>query len=350
MRRFHGACLILIGLVALSPLSCRDDGNSSCPVCPGAPPAEPTLENIWPNADSTAWTYTIAQRQWSDSTSPQVYPSAEEVPPAPTIDEIRGSLWAGQVSERVHTVRGTYRLQFLGRMTTESGAEGQLLKETVYSENRENPKSRFTGLTASFYRHLARARPDLKARLLAKGLIDSENDGRLSRSPDLADTLNQIEPAYFYLHGHAWERTAEQIGGYGDLDTVPSWKFLERDLSPGHEFVQQLVPELADDVFLHARILPRRSVATEAGLFTNCVECAYLIDYGIATAVSENGQELGSYRVYDFASIIYAPGYGPVASYQRTPPLAPAMVAGDLGYALDFRISLIGTNVRSRNP
>jgi hypothetical protein len=131
LRVFH---LIILGLLGACLLSCNDKDNPKCPVCPGDSSVEPTLDNIWPNADSTAWTYAITQRQWPDSMTAGLYANAEDVPPAPAIDEIRDSLWVQDVGDSVHTVLGTYRLQFLGRVTTESGAEAQFLSDVVYAE------------------------------------------------------------------------------------------------------------------------------------------------------------------------------------------------------------------------
>jgi hypothetical protein len=194
-------------------------------------------------------------------------------------------------------------------------------------------------------------RPDLRAALLAKGLIGPEGDDRTAQGRCPAAPLDEIEAVLFYLHGYAWEKTADYIGGYGDLNTLLSWKFLDRDLSPGHEFSLQLVPDLAADVYLRARILPRRSVVTEVGRFTNCVECAYLIDYGVSEAVDEQGVSLGFFRNWDFASIIYAPDVGPVMSYQRAPALEPpGRMSATERVSTDYWIRLVGTNVRARNP
>jgi hypothetical protein len=351
--------LIVLGVLGLSLLSCKDsDEGPPCPVCPGAPPTVATLDNLWPNADSTAWTYAIEQREWPDSTGPEAYPTAEEVPPAPAIEDVRGSLWAAYVSDSVRTAEETYRLQFQGRVTTGSGARAQFLKETLYTGVNGDSvlplpffPERDQGRSSAFFRHLAGARPDLRAALVAKGLIAPEDDGSPGSHGGSAAALDPIRPVFFYLHGYAWEKTANHIGGYGDVNTQLSWKYLERDVSVGHEFTLRLVPDLAADVFLHARILPRRSVVTEAGRFADCVECAYLIDYGVSAITNQEGTVLGYLRNWDFASIVYAPGFGPVMSYQRMPPLGPlsGLPAGER-FATDYRISLVGTNVRARNP
>jgi hypothetical protein len=342
--------LLIVGLLGLLLVSCDDDDDSRCPVCPHWSHREPTLENVWPNADSAAWTYGIEQRQWPDSAGPVVYENEEDVPPAPTIGEIQGSLWVEDVGDDVETDQGMYRLQFDGRMTTESGAEAQRLRATLYSQTYENPPPSSGSPYTAFYGRLARMRPDLRAALAAKGLIGPEAGGGPSRNPGTPFTKGEIEAAFFYLHGYAWEKTADQIIGFGDVDTLPAWKYLEADLDPGHEFTIQLVPGLTDDVFLHARILPRRSAATEAGRFTNCVECAYLIDYGVSQATNEDGSALGYFRSWDYASIVYAPGVGPVMSYQRVPPFPSLPNSPAPSVSTDYRISLVGTNLPWRNP
>jgi hypothetical protein len=347
-------CMILaLCLFCLSLFSCSQEDDSACPVCPPGPPAQATIQNIWPNADSTAWTYSIVQRQWPDSASPTLWSSVGEVPPAPALADLHDLLWAEQVDDSAETLAGTYRLQFQGQITTESGVQAQLLRETIYSSTHEDPPPpppAKSDLPSSFYRHLARVRPDLRVRLMERGLVPLESATAVG-SGVAALAGNTIEPPLLYLHGHPWKKTSDQICGYGNADTLIAWKYLEQDLSPGHGFTLRLIPSLADDVVLHALILPRRGAVTEAGRFTNCVECAYLIDYGLSEAVTEEGTSLGFFRYWDFGSIIYAPGFGPVMSYQRAPALAPTELAPPEGsFATDWWIRLLGTNARERNP
>ena len=104
---------------------------------------------------------------------------------------------------------------------------------------------------------------------------------------------------------------------YGDLDTEHSWIFLQGDLSVGSEFSLQLVPDLADDIWLYGRIwsIGDRTVGGEAG--SNVLECMYVIDMGIQEATDEQGGVLGEYRSYMYYSVLFAPEYGPIMSTER---------------------------------
>ena len=187
--------------------------------------------------------------------------------------------------------------------TTLSGATGQNLTETVLRPGA------FVAAAApgpsAFLASLARARPDLRPRLAT-----------LAPAPDEASALIGRHPALF-LFGYAWKRTAEWIGSYGDVDTLLAWEYLAADLAPGDEFSMRLVPSLAADVYLHARILPRRKVTTPAGSFADAVECLYEVDYGVYAEVDKGGNIVGYSRYYSYGTVAYAKAVGPVASYDR---------------------------------
>jgi hypothetical protein len=148
---------------------------------------------------------------------------------------------------------------------------------------------------------LAAARPDLRARLEAMGVRPQQEP--VARMP-------------LFLHGGAWEKTAEYIGTYGDADTRLAWKFLDADVAPGSSFTYQLVPALADDVFLHALVV-RHGQQLHLRSFGQEVQVIYLVDYGIAQATGPGGEPLGFYRGIDYGSVVYAPGVGPVLASER---------------------------------
>jgi hypothetical protein len=111
-------------------------------------------------------------------------------------------------------------------------------------------------------------------------------------------------------------RTADRIGTYGDLSRELAWVFLTSELAPGSTFRHRLFPDLTDDAFLRGRITRRLDVTTEAGTFRDCLECFYLIDYGIFSFTSGEGQVIGFGRVVDVGTIVYAPDVGPVQSVE----------------------------------
>ena len=109
------------------------------------------------------------------------------------------------------------------------------------------------------------------------------------------------------------------------------------DLAPGHEFSMQLVPTVAADVFLHGRILPRRTVETPAGTFRSVVECVYLIDAGVYAVTDEFGGLLGYAGFFSYGTVAYSPDTGPVASYERAAvPRSDTVLPGfgDFDFAL----------------
>jgi len=279
----------------------------------------PTLENVWPNADGTHWTHELVRRTWSHELT--WYAHREDVPPLPSLDEIAAVLGRHPTGGDVRSETGEYRLRFDGTITTNSGVTAQhLVDEWV------PPVAGRSADVSPLLQRIWIARPDLRERMLAVGVL---------RAPP-AELRTAENP--LFLSGYAWERTPDRIQGYGDLDAQPSWRYLDSDLSPGHEFTFQLLPSLSDDIFLHGRVLPWRRVETPAGAFL-VVECLYVVDYGLTESRDELGNVRGYLGAFSYGTVAYAPDVGPVASYERElvqtgMPLTPG--------AGDFTISLKG--------
>jgi hypothetical protein len=272
----------------------------------GGPP--PSLRNIWPNEDGRAWTYRLDQRVW-DLVEPPTYSTPEEVPPIPSLDEVAALLGNHPIGSNPVADAAGYRMQFNGMKTTESGAVGQSLETEVFDLATTSTGSIRHSMVpdAGFWRSLARARPDLAPRIA--GRLGQEA-ARLAAPVEAAE----VDPP-LYLFGYAWEKTREYIGSYGDLNTILSWKYLEADLTPGHEFTIQLVPDLADNVFLHVRVLAERAATTVLGEHPHSIDVLYVVDYGVGDY--SGGSVPGFAHAYDYGTITYAPKVGPVASYER---------------------------------
>ncbi len=296
MRIAARLVLALIGGALLAAPGCRH----GAPTAPAAPSA--TLQNLWPNDDGRFWTYRIVKRRW-DVERPAIFPTPGEVPAAPSLDEIEVLLRGHPIGANPDSEIASFKLQFDGMFTTLSGATGQNLTETVLRPGVFVPAA--ASGPSAFLASLARARPDLRPRLAT-----------LAPAPDEASALIGRHPALF-LFGYAWKRTAEWIGSYGDVDTLLAWEYLAADLAPGDEFSVRLVPSLAADVYLHARILPRRIVTTPAGSFAGAVECLYEVDYGLGAEVDISGNIVGFSRYFSYGTVAYARDVGPVASYDR---------------------------------
>jgi hypothetical protein len=316
-------------LVLLTPLLLAGMCEDESPTGTGTPVPDPTLDNLWPNADGASWTYALNERVWGDATVAILYDTPDEVPSAPSLDEVAALLADHPHGSVESEDAGTFALHFDGEITTDSGMEGQNLVETLTWAAKPGPP-RVLAADALLRRILA-VRPDLRARAIQLGL----------RVADETGSRDGFAP--LFLQGYAWLKTSEFIGSYGDLDQLLAWKYLESNLSIGHEFSQQLVPELADDVWLHARILSVGRVDTPAGHFRKVLTCLYTIDYGIMQVSSQQDPLLGYARMLDYGTVSYAPAVGPVRSYERK--LVAVGDGGALGPGIgDLELSITETS------
>jgi hypothetical protein len=281
---------------------CSDD-SCECPVCPGMP--SPTLDNLWPNEDGNTWSYDWVLRVWD--TDPFVfYEDSGDVPAVPDFDFVEELLGDESVGADADTGFGIFRLEFDGTDSTSSGAPGQNLLEKVFYEM--DFDIIMVSFEEVFLSRLAKARPDLQSIVAAHITKEESYANRTSQAVEIANLPT-------LLHGGIWEKVDEYIGTYGDLDTDLAWKFLESDISTGHEFSFQLVPSIASDVFLHCKVLGQGTVETSYGTYKKAVECLYIIDYGLSSTETIDGTRY--WRVYEYGTITYAPTVGPVLSYER---------------------------------
>jgi hypothetical protein len=294
---------VTVALLLILAGGCTDD-DTKCPVCPGcSDPPSPTMDNLWPNDDGNSWTYDWAQRLWEPIPA-TMYESPDDVPPIPSLDYVEGLLDDQPAGSEPDSSYGIYRLEFEGTGQTSSGADGQNLTETVFEESTGDVT--VIPPQAVFFQRLSLARPDLRDALQVKA-----GGSFVPAGP--ASLLTVGQP--LFLHGGIWEKASGYIGSYGDVDTFLAWKYLEEDVSEGHEFTFQLVPSLASDVFLNFRVIGHGTVETGHGRYENAVECLYQVDYGLAVSHTIYGDRY--FRVYDFGTVVYAPGVGPVESYER---------------------------------
>lgn len=294
------AILALSSLVALTGTTCptRNRGHGTGALTP----VEPTIANVWPNEDGRSWTFRELYREW-----PWDIPPTAEDPSSltlPTLDEVAALLDTLRPGAGPDPVTFQYRLRFNGEITTQSGVTAQNL-EFSFPPALPAPATLAGPPGSAFLAELSRARPDLRARI----------EARLGASP--ARTADHGPPAPLLVHGYAWRLTRNWIGTYGDLDTLLAWKFVSGDLRPGAEFTFQLVPSLADDVFLHAKVRREREVETPGGTVERAVEVVYLIDYGMPPVVDVGSSAAGFLRAYSIGSVTYAPEVGPVESRER---------------------------------
>jgi hypothetical protein len=292
---------------------------------------------IWPHDDGSGWDYRLTSRSW-DQPPPVLYPTPGDVPAFSMDDAIR--LLGTEPTGTPETGTGSYRLQFNGLVTTLSGVTRQNLQATL-EQGTATTASSATASSAtaqagpSFMQLLFRARPDLAKK------IDRNASGAATRAAVTRAVATQDAATVYYptlLHGYAWEQTDQWIGTYGDLNQEIAWIFLTPDLRPGSEFSLQLVPDLADDVFLHARVLGWKTMETEAGTFHHALDVAYLVDFGVREITDFEGNTQGYVRDALFGTVDYVVGVGPVRCYERLQIAADPFNRGNS----DETASLIG--------
>jgi hypothetical protein len=289
----RGVLPLLFALLAFTA-GCNDDDDK-----PTSPQPAVTLDRLWPNDDGRYWQYDVVTRGWVD-TGGDTFATAAQVPPAPSPLEVLPLIDSGIDVPGATTSSSWYELRFMGTIRTGSGVTKQNLYETHVLPDLAQPAR-----PRGFYGQLERARPDLRPQLRAM----------LASIARPADTAHYS--ASVMLHGYAWEKTSQWIGTYGDADTLLAWKYLTWTLNTGAQFSHQLVPSLASDVWLRARVSGRRNITTPAGTFMQTVMVVYVVDYGVSAWTDSGGNPVGYGRNYGFGAVWYAPDVGPVAAYER---------------------------------
>jgi hypothetical protein len=289
-----------------------------------------TLDNSWPNNDGTYWKYDYSYRSWDyDPSSIPLYSTEAEVPDIPSMTELEYLLHNQPTGNIIETSEAVFMLEFAGDTTTGSGVTAQNLRESLFVGQVHLSSHSATQLTGGFLSRLSSARPDLAGRIRTE-----DNDKSIAEI--LSQQIESISLNPVLVHGRAWEKTSEYIGTYGDLDQLLAWKFLESNLEVSHEFTFQLATSLADDIFLHCKILRTLTAETAIGSFKNSIECLYAVDYGIYYMPG------GYRRPFDYGTVIYSPGVGPVYSYERIFLFAGDPVTLGIG---DLELKLIESNL-----
>ena len=100
-----------------------------------------------------------------------------------------------------------------------------------------------------------------------------------------------------------------------------AWWWITADLVPGSTFRLQLIPDLADDVFVNGEVRTiDGAVMTPAGSFTNAVIVDYVVELGESSITDEGGGVLGTVSFETVGWVAFAPGVGPVASEEAFAP------------------------------
>lgn len=236
----------------------------------------PDMGSLWPNTDGLAWTYAQRSEDLSDTPS--------------TTDRV-------------------VRLLLDGTAVAPTGIDVQVLHGQLVS-GPPATRAEAAAIRDPFLRSLLRARPELRVALEASAALAS---CPANAAPGLDAILLGGDLAY--------RKTFSEIAAWRcNLANTRAWLWLVSNLTPGHQFQLQLVPDLASDVILHGTIAATEPVTVPAGTFPLCQRVDYLVDYGLGECTDENGTPLGTYRSVTRGAVWYVAGVGPVKSTEEFVP------------------------------
>lgn len=227
---------------------------------PAVAPAQSTLESLWPNHDGLRWEYQfhVTDALGKDFTSPA-------------------------------------SLQLLGQVETPGGTAQVLIGDHDLPPGPDAAPGRDPLLRA-----LWRSRPDLRAKIASR----SEVAGGSTWWP-------------IFLHAGWFMKRPENIRMWHPDWDHPTWTYLTADLFVGATFTQQLIPELADDIYLHGTVTDiDATVTTPAGTFEHAVKLTSVVDYGWSEVTDPNGLVIGRTRGETRGHVHYVPHVGPVESLE----------------------------------
>jgi len=238
---------------------------------PVAANAQPTLDSLWPNANKLGLEYEFV--------------NASPIPLEPSFTT-PATLW------------------FDGTVQT-FGGTAQVLHGTHYVPVKARPGAASDPLLAALWR----ARPDLRSAIQA----------RTGRS------LEEVPINWWplLLHTGYFMKSPTNIQMWQPDWSHPTWTYLTDDLRLGATFTHQLVPELADNVFLHGTVeVIDATVETLAGTYEPAVRMGYVIDFGWGEVVDVNnpGEVVGRVRGETRGHVHFVPGVGPVEMLENFVP------------------------------
>jgi len=289
--RSASAALLLVVAASFGPCARHD------PTAPGTVVPAATMSDYWPNADGLAWDYGRSYLVLR-SGGATMFPSADLVPRV-SVAMVLPLLATDADTVSGSTLANRFRMQFTGDIATRSGVLAQNLAES----DAGTPAMPARG-SSELLARLAAARPDLRARIARLGVA----------TPAGAD---DGPPNPLLIHGYAWCKTPAWIGTFGDVDTQIAWKFLESKVAVGDSFTCQLVPSLADNVFLFARVTRQVPAPAPWCAGSGALEVVYVIDYGASEVTAGADDVLGWMRWFDYGRVLYVPGVGPVYDEER---------------------------------
>jgi hypothetical protein len=127
--------------------------------------------------------------------------------------------------------------------------------------------------------------------------------------------------APLFLHTGYFMKSADKMEMWQDIWLHSTWTYLVGEPSVGSSFTHQLVPELADDIYLHGEVTAiNATVVTENATYTNAVKVTYLVDMGVSSNTDENGNLLFTAHSEYRGHVHFVPDVGPVEMLQEYEP------------------------------
>jgi hypothetical protein len=236
------------------------------------------MSDYWPNDDGRTWTYDQHYQEFTDT-------------PADVVHQAQ--------------------LYFDGATVAPMGIAAQVLRsEGIPAQPPPALASRWAPAEVSdpFLRTLWRARPDLH--------------GAIAHAVETASACPQDAPTDWYgvlLGGNlAYVKTADDVAAWRcNRDDTKSWIWLVSNLTIGNSVTLQLVPDLADDVFLHVTVAALEDVTVHAGVYPACLRVEYLVEYGSPLECIDYHGNSGHLRFETTGYIDFAAGVGPVRSLEE---------------------------------
>ncbi len=232
--------------------------------------AQPTLDSLWPNSTGNSWSYDMT---WEGLDGP---------------------------------VSGTGSLFFTGSEIFPPGVEVQnLLGQASVSPTKSDAPH---GLSA-LERHLWRFRPQLRPQFTERARKNGLPYWPMVLLTPMEGSTSEV----------GYRETADVIGGWRAPLADWSWWMVSGPVATGSTFRLQLVPDLADDVFLNGEIRGiDESVNTQVGTFNGAVVVDYLIELGEITFGDEDGNLIGTGVGEISGWVAFVPDLGPVAAAELT--------------------------------
>jgi len=329
MYRSPWLILLFSSLLILGLAACNDD---DCPTCPDPVNVTATMDNIWPHADGTVWSYAGEYQEYAmPDPDPDPLKSDTSIPSMALLHgDLQGPL--GGIPDLELPI--FYRLIRDGEITTESDVTADYLRSEIFVPE-DGPFSKDAVRAAHapdrLLQMIAEARPDLRDAIRPH-----------LKATDKLETY--IGPPLF-LNGYAFAYEDSGYYGYGDLNTIHAWTFLESSLDVGTEFTLQLVPGLTDDIWLTGQVWSQGALTVNGVTFQNVVEVMYVIDFGEQVLTNESGDILSTLRSYAYGTIHFAPEVGPVLTRERARMIPDPILQESVPFVRDYVLEMVAVSL-----